>query len=123
MTDNRPKNLNLFAFHFPIPAIMSILHRVSGVIMVVLLPGLFWLLQQSLTPKGFKFLKDGLNNVCVKLVVFAVLAAVIYHICAGIRHLISDAGFGDSLKGGRMSAWLTLLAAVVLVVLVGIWLW
>jgi hypothetical protein len=45
---SRPKNLNLLTIRLPIPALVSIMHRVSGAFLFLLLPGLLWLLAQSL---------------------------------------------------------------------------
>ncbi len=50
-------------------------------------------------------------------------ASMIYHVIAGIRHLIMDMGFGESLRAGRMSAVSIIALAVILAIFLGIWIW
>jgi len=59
----------------------------------------------------------------VKLVVWAILAVLLYHLVAGIRHLIMDAGVGETLEGGQRGAKLVFIISVVLILLVGGWIW
>lgn len=123
MNYSRPKNLNLFTIRFPIPAIISVLHRISGFFLFFLIPLLLWGLDYSLTVQGFETLQDWLNNFYVKFIVWVLLAPFCYHLVAGIRHLLMDIHIGSSLKGGRKSAQLTLVISAILVILVGVWIW
>ena len=54
---------------------------------------------------------------------WGVLSALLYHLVAGIRHLLMDAGLGESLEGGRLGAKILIVIAVVLIVLLGVWIW
>lgn len=119
----RPKNLNLFTIHFPVPAIISILHRVSGVILFLLIPFMLWGLAYSLTPSGFDTLQDWFGLVYVKLLVWLVVIPLLFHLVAGIRHLLMDIQVGTTLKGARTSAWWTFIISGIVILLVGIWLW
>jgi len=119
----RPKNLNLFTIRFPLPAIVSILHRISGFILFLCIPLVLWLLQLSLTADGFEILQDFFNSLITKLILWAVLAAFCFHLVAGIRHLLSDIHIGNSLKGGKRTALLAIIFAFILIIMVGIWLW
>ena len=123
MNSSRPKNLNLFTIRFPLPAIVSILHRITGFILFLFIPLMLWVLAYSLTPSGFDALQAWLGNIYVKLIFWALLVPFCFHLVAGIRHLLSDIHIGVSLKGGRLSAQLTFVVSIILVVLVGIWLW
>lgn len=124
MLKHRPKNLNLFTIHFPVPAIVSILHRISGFILFLIIPLLLWGLSLSLSSQQeFDSLRDCLSTPMVKLIIWCCLAAFIYHFVAGIRHLLMDVNVGVELKSGRITAFLTLLISLILIVLVGIWLW
>lgn len=123
MNDLRPKNLNLFTIHFPIPAIVSILHRVSGAFLFLLIPFILWAFAYSLTPEGFYSFQGWLGNFWAKLIFWIVFVAFCFHLVAGIRHLLSDIHIGDTLKVGRMTAVLTFVITFILVVLAGIWLW
>lgn len=124
MKDNRPKNLDLTTIHFPLPAIVSILHRISGVVLFAATAVLLWLLGQSLSSEeGFRQVRQWLDTPAVKLLIWAVLAGLLYHLFAGIRHLLMDMGIGESLEGGRLGAWLVLVASLIGIVLAGIWIW
>jgi len=120
----RPVNLNLFTIKFPLPAIVSILHRASGALVFLLIPLLLWMLQASLkAPVQFDDLQDTLNNFFVKLIIWLLVSALLYHLVAGIRHLLMDLGLGESLRAARFSAWLVMIISGVLVVITGGWLW
>ena len=124
MNKKRPVNLDLTKFRFPLPAITSILHRVSGVVLFLATPLLLWLLARSLaSPESFAALRVSLAQPLWKLVVLALLAALLYHLVAGVRHLLMDLHIGDSLAGGRLGARAILGVSVVAVALVGVWLW
>ena len=121
---NRPKNLNLLTIHFPIPAIASILHRISGLILFLFIPLMLWALSFSLSSsQDFDTLAQFFTTPLMKLIVWGVLAAFIYHFVAGIRHLLMDIHIGEELKSGRLSAWITIVLSAVLIILAGIWLW
>lgn len=120
---SRPKNLNLFTIRFPIPAIVSILHRISGAVLFLLIPIMLWLFQLSLTYDGFDSIHQYLDNGCVKCVVWLCLAALLYHFVAGIRHLLADIHVGATLRGGRRGAMVVFIVSGVLIMLAGIWLW
>ena len=122
--DKRPVNLDIGTIVLPITAYVSILHRISGVILYVGVGILLWMLDASLTSEeSFASLKEHLNNPLCQLLVWAVLAALAYHFAAGVRHLLMDMGHGETLEGGKQGAKATLIVAVVLIVLAGVWVW
>ncbi|MGM0634122.1 MAG: succinate dehydrogenase, cytochrome b556 subunit [Pseudomonadota bacterium] len=124
MKDNRPVNLDLTKFHFPLPAITSILHRISGVVLFAGTAVLLWLLSESLSSQqGFDRVQQWLDLLAVKLLVWAVLAGLLFHLIAGIRHLLMDAGIGETLQGGRNGAVLVVVLSVISIVLAGVWVW
>lgn len=120
----RPVNLNLFTIKFPIPAIVSILHRLSGVLVFLLIPLFLWMLHTSLASvEQFDALQDFFANPLIRLVIWAGLSALLFHLVAGIRHLLMDTGLGESLKAGEISAWLVIGISAFLIICAGIWLW
>lgn len=124
MKSQRPVNLELTKFSFPLAAIVSILHRISGIFLFAGTAVLLWLLDASLaSEERFLALQETLAQPLWQIVIWAVLAALAYHVVAGVRHLLMDVGIGDSLQGGRRSALLTLVLAVMLMILAGVWLW
>ncbi|MCF7982485.1 MAG: succinate dehydrogenase, cytochrome b556 subunit, partial [Pseudomonadales bacterium] len=59
----------------------------------------------------------------VKLIIWVVLSALIYHLVAGIKHLLMDFGIGETLKGGQVGAKLTLAISAALILLAGVAIW
>lgn len=122
--DNRPKNLDLYTVRFPLPAITSILHRISGVFIFAGIFVLLWLLSESLTSEsGFRNVQEWLAATPVKLVIWAILAGLLYHLIAGIKHLVMDMGIGETLEGANIAAKLVVVFSAIAIVLAGVWIW
>ena len=106
MKSQRPVNLDLRTIKLPITAYTSILHRVSGVILFVGIALLLLALDTSLSsPEGFEEVRAYLGSPLAKLVSWALLSALLYHLVAGVRHLIMDSGHGETLEGGKLGTW------------------
>lgn len=85
---------------------------------------MLWGLSLSLSsPQDFDDLHLFLSSPFMKLLIWSCLSAFIYHFIAGIRHLLMDVHVGEELKSGRLSAKLTLVISIILIILAGIWLW
>ena len=123
MKAERPVNLDLTKFHFPLVAILSILHRISGVLLFVLLPLTLYLLYAAYTPHHFLHVINVLKYPWMKLGVWVVLSATFFHLLSGIRHLIMDLGFFESAKAGKATAIIFLILAIIVIVLLGVWIW
>lgn len=127
MKSNRPVNLSLstvLAVNMKSPvAIASILHRISGVVIFLLIPVLLYVLQQSLASEAaFAAVKtDVLGGLVGGFLVFVALAGLIYHFVVGAKHLVQDFGIGETLEGGRLFATLALVLAGVLIVCALAW--
>ena len=119
----RPINLSLIAFRFPIPAIASILHRISGIALLFGVGYLSYLLSVSLdSAAGFEWVQTAIHESAHGYVVWLVIVALLYHFVAGIRHLLLDFHIGTSLTASRVSSWAVLLMTVVLAGIAGWWL-
>ena len=124
MTDKRPVNLDLGSIALPITAKASILHRISGVFLVAGAAVLLWLLDASLaSEESFNALKECADSFIFKLVLWAVLSGLVYHMVAGVKHLIMDLGYGETLEGGVAAAKAVFAVSALLIVLVGVWIW
>ena len=121
---NRPVNLDIATFRLPITAYVSILHRISGVANVFISLALIWLLSQSLASEdSYEYVIELTNLMSVKIALFLILGNLIYHSCAGVRHLIMDMGIGeDSFKSGKISAFVMIAVAMILLTLTFFWL-
>lgn len=124
MKKSRPVNLDLGTIALPVTAKASILHRVSGVFLVVAVAVLLYLLDLSLgSEQGFDRAQHILGSLHAKIILWAVLSGLIYHSVAGVKHLLMDLGIGETLAGGVMAARVTFAVAGVLIVAAGVWLW
>jgi len=124
MKTDRPVNLALTTFKYPLAAIASITHRITGVLLFAGLGFLLFLLDQSLTSaQGLERSREMLTQPLPKVLLIAVVATLGYHLVAGVKHLLLDFDFGDTIEGGRLAAQLTIAISVVLIGLAGVWLW
>ena len=119
----RPVNLDFGTIKFPITACVSILHRVSGVVTLFALAILLWLLDQSLaSEQSFEAVSNILSYPIAQFLIWGSLVALAYHTVAGIRHLVMDLGIGEeSFNSGRISAWIAVVIAVVLITVLTGW--
>lgn len=110
-----PKFLNLSQIRFPIGAIASIGHRISGVLLLVTLPFLALALDRSLRSEAeFEALRDLVSAPGRALLLVVVVWAASHHVLAGVRHLLMDVGIGSRLAQARTSAWAAIVAAAVI---------
>ncbi|WP_295882105.1 succinate dehydrogenase, cytochrome b556 subunit [uncultured Thiohalocapsa sp.] len=119
MTTSRPVFLELWHIRLPIPAVVSILHRISGVLMVLSIPVFAWLFAQALaSPAGFAASAAFLTHPLVQLGLLVMAWALLHHLIAGIRYLVIDLGIGVDRPTARSTAWTALTAALALTVVV-----
>ena len=121
----RPVNLDLTTIRFPITAIASILHRVSGVITFVAVGLLLWLLGTSLSsPEGFQTASSLMGSFFAKFIMWGILTALAYHAVVGIRHVLMDFGYlEETLEAGKRSAQISFVLTFVLSILAGVLVW
>lgn len=115
----RPVHLNLFVIRLPVTGVVSILHRLTGVLLVLAFPVFLYLLQQSLRdPAGFAEVRELLRSPMGRA--FSLLATwvVAQHFYSGIRHLLLDMDIGIERSRARLGSWLVLAASGVTVLLV-----
>ena len=124
MSKPRPKHLDLTRIQLPLPALVSILHRISGAVLFLFIPLLLWLWQESLTsPQSFAAFKAVVSQLWVKIVLLGLLWGYLHHVCAGIRHLALDLDLGTELAAARVSSKAVLAVSIGLTVIAGIALW
>lgn len=91
---------------------------------MVLMPFMLFILAKSLQSEdSFSQTKVLLTNPYIKVLLWSFSVALIYHVLAGLRHLLMDIGIGEHLKQGRQSANLVIILAVILAIFLGIWIW
>jgi len=121
----RPVYLNLFAIRQPLPAISSILHRISGALLFAVgIPLLLWFVQRSLaSPESFASAMGPLTTPLGKLVLLVLAWSYLYHLFAGLRHLALDLHIGIKLAPARTSAALVIVLSVVVTLILAVRLW
>lgn len=120
----RPKYLNLFEIKLPLAGFASILHRVSGAGLFLMLPVLIYLLGLSLgSPESFESFKAVVGHPLVKLILTGLLWAYLHHFCMGIRVLLLDLHIGIEKAQAGASAKAVLAVSLALTVILGVKLW
>ena len=120
----RPVNLNLFSIKWPVTALVSIAHRISGVLLFLAMPALLYLLELSLSSEaGFRQAGAMLSAPIPRLLGWLLAVALLYHLIAGCRHLLMDIGFGETWRGGKAGAQAVVALSALAAILAGIWLW
>ena len=124
MNKKRPKHLALHQIKLPLPGIVSILHRVSGLLLFIALPLLLLMLQYSLASiETYTQLMGVLANPLLKLLLLGVLWAFLHHFCAGLRYLAVDMHLVRDLAQARNSSKVVMVVSLLLTILVGAKLW
>ena len=104
----------------PLTAITSIIHRISGVILFFGMPILLWMFGKSLSSAAdFEYLLSLLDNILFKLIFLGIIAALIYHVFAGIKHLFMDRGVGETEQGGKIASRLVIVVSLIGIILLG----
>ncbi|MER2543929.1 MAG: succinate dehydrogenase, cytochrome b556 subunit [Candidatus Accumulibacter phosphatis] len=116
----RPKNLDLPTIRLPLPGILSIIHRISGAGLFLLLPFLLWLFQSSLTsPETFAVAKGVVAHPLAKIVLLGLIWFYMHHFCAGIRYLFLDLHKGVELEAARLSTKVVFVVSIALTLIIG----
>lgn len=126
MKDKRPVYLsvNPLKFTFPIAALASIAHRITGVFLFVAVGYFLYLLQIALeSPEGFDHARSVLTQPLHQVVMSGALASLAYHLVLGVKHLLLDFHLFDSLKGSRQATVASLVIFAILLMLITIWIW
>lgn len=124
MSQKRPKHLDLTKIRLPLPALVSILHRVTGAVLFLFIWLFLYGLERSLaSPQDFAALKSMFAQPLVKLLLLGFLWAYLHHLCAGIRHLAMDLDYGTELAAARASSWAVLAVSIALTLAAGVMLW
>lgn len=121
----RPKHLDIAKIRLPVPGIVSILHRVSGAAMfLVLIPVLLSSLDASLaSQESFEDLRFAMGNPLLKVLVIGLSWAFLHHFFAGIRYLLLDLHIGIDLATTRLWSKVVLVVSAILTLFVAVAIW
>jgi succinate dehydrogenase / fumarate reductase cytochrome b subunit len=113
----------LASYRLPPAGLLSILHRVSGVLLFLMLPVLLWMFELSLkTESTYARLRVVFGGVLVKLVVLALVWAILHHLFAGIRYLALDLHVGIAKEPSTRSALAVFAVSLALALVAALWL-
>jgi succinate dehydrogenase / fumarate reductase cytochrome b subunit len=115
VSDKRPVNLDLGTFKHPLVSVISISHRISGVVLFVGLVFLFNLFDMSL--------EGELGFASAQTLLLEHSLALGFHFSAGMKHLVMDFGHGEELESANNAAKFVIGLTVVLAILAGVWVW
>ena len=116
-TAKRPRFLDLTKIRLPLPGIVSILHRISGVLMILAIPVCIWLLELAVTDQaGFMQAAAVADSLLFKLATAVILWSLCHHLVAGIRYLLLDIDVWIERKQARQSAVGVFIVSIVLTI-------
>lgn len=111
----RPQSPNIQIYRPQLTSVLSIANRISGVALSFAAVGLVvWLIAAAAGPHSYAAAQDVLDSIIGRIVLVAMTFALFFHLCAGIRHLAWDAGYGFELGAIYASGWAVVVASVLL---------
>jgi succinate dehydrogenase / fumarate reductase, cytochrome b subunit len=112
--NKRPVFLDLARIHLPVTAVLSIGHRITGVLLILLIPLLVFLFDRSLAgEEGYDFVTGLLQGDAFRALMLLAIWLFIHHFLAGLRFLLIDLELGVDMKSARISAWIVLAGGIV----------
>ena len=117
----RPVNLDLTTVRMPFTAVLSIIHRITGVIIFFGVPAFLWLFQQSLTSaEGFSQVQQLLSGGFLRFAFFGFIWAFAYHIMAGLKHLAMDLGHAETPESAKIAAAILIIGNILVLIFLGV---
>lgn len=115
---DRPLSPHLQVYKLPLNALLSITHRLTGLVLALGSAGVVLMLVMAASgSQTYQAFHGASYHWLGQVILVAFTLALYYHLCAGVRHLFWDAGYGYDLKTANFGSWLILLGAVVLTAL------
>ncbi len=123
-TGQRPVFLNLLQIRLPRGGLLSIVHRITGVLLVLAIPLFIYLLQLlNGGAEGFSQALLLLQSIPGKIVTTIITWILIQHSLSGIRHLMLDMGFSYDKNISRITANTAFILSFLMIILTGVWIW
>jgi len=120
----RPLWFNLSPLNLPVPGLVSIFHRISGIALFLGLIAFLYLLDLSLaSDSGYAHAGEILRHPVAKILVIASIWSLLHHMCAGVRHLFLDIDVGTSLHIARRSAFAVFAVSIAMTISIAVRIW
>ena len=114
---NNPLSPHLQIYRWHISSLLSITHRISGVInLLSLILIFFWLLVLSQGENGYEIFLIIMNSFFGKFILIGFTWSMCFHILSGIRHLIWDLGYGFEIKTANFSGIIVIIFSFILTI-------
>ncbi len=115
MIDNRnPISPHLQIYRWHISSLLSITHRIVGVInLLAVILMFFWILILSFSENNYEFFLQAINSFFGKFILIGFTWSMSFHILSGIRHLVWDMGYGFEIKTANISGILVIFSSLV----------
>jgi succinate dehydrogenase / fumarate reductase cytochrome b subunit len=111
----------LVKYRLPWAGKVSILHRISGAVMFLMLPFILYLFDQSLASElRYQNFQAFMSNILVKIICLGLIWCFLHHFCAGIRYLLLDLEIGVEKSESNRSAIIVLIIGLALTAVVGL---
>jgi len=119
MKDNKnPLSPHIQIYRWHISSLLSITHRIVGVVnLLALILMFFWLLTLSLGENNYELFLSAINSVFGKFILIGFIWSMSFHILSGIRHLIWDFGYGFEIKIANISGIIVIIASLLLTII------
>lgn len=115
---NRPLSPHLQVYRLPMLAILSILHRATGIALSIgALYLATWVIYAASSPKSYEMFQAFNASIFGRFILGGWLFSLYFHLCNGIRHLFWDAGYGFAIKDAERSGWIVVAISFVATVL------
>jgi len=115
---NRPLSPHLQVYRMPMLAVLSILHRATGIALSVgALYLATWVIYAASNPQAYALFQGFNGSIVGRIILGGWLFSAYYHLCNGIRHLFWDAGYGFALKDADRSGWIVIVISLIATVL------
>ena len=115
---NNPLSPHLQIYRWQISSLLSITHRISGIInLLALILIFFWLLILSFGENNYELFLISINSFFGKFILIGFSWSMSFHILSGIRHLIWDLGYGFEIKTSNISGVIVIISSLVLTIL------
>ena len=119
MTDNQnPLSPHLQIYRWQISSLLSITHRISGVInLLALILIFFWLVSLILGENNYEFFLLTINSFFGKFILIGFTWSISFHLLSGIRHLAWDLGYGFEIKTANITGAIVIISSLVLTII------
>ena len=119
MKDNNPLSPHIQIYNWHISSLVSISHRITGVINIIILTIIcLWIASLLLGKNNYVLIQNFLDSFLGKFIIIGTVWSFSFQILSEIRHLFWDMGYGFDLKISKITGLLVIIGSFVLTILI-----